>query len=65
MANNTIYRAMKAYRVAHKLHSDLKFKHDALLEQQRELLPEVSKAEVDANKAREVMVKAIQERKNE
>lgn len=60
MANNTIYQAMKTYRVAYKKHSDLKFEHDALVAKQRELLPEIGKAEAEMNKAREAMITAIQ-----
>lgn len=60
MANNPIYQAMKTYRAAYTKHSDLMFEHDALVAKQRELMPEITKAEADMNKAREAMITAIQ-----
>lgn len=55
------YQAMKAYRDAFVLWSDLRKKHDALVEQQKVLLPDINKAEATANKAREAMLQLMQQ----
>ena len=57
----TTYQAMKAYRAAYRVTSALKHDHDTLVIQQKSLLSSISKAEADENKAREAMLRVIQE----
>lgn len=57
----TMFQAMKVYRAAFRITAGLKKQHDGLVEQQRNLLTEISKAEATENKAREVMLRVIHE----
>jgi hypothetical protein len=52
---------MQVYRDAYRVTAGLKKQHDVLVEQQRALLTLIEQAEAAENKAREAMLRAIQE----
>jgi len=61
MADPTLMSAMRAYRTAHRLLSAMKQTHDKLVEQQRDLLTSINHAEANTNKAREEMLRVIEQ----
>lgn len=61
MPQQTTISSMRDYQAAYRRSASLKREHDALVEQQRELLPLIAQAEAAENKARETMLRAVQE----
>lgn len=61
MDRKSVYQAMQVYRDAYRVTAGLKKQHDVLVEQQRALLTLIEQAEAAENKAREAMLRAIQE----